>query len=141
MLWSLILQLMIDVLLVSMMVWLWLQQKKNVHVTGSKSLPTLEMQNRFSDLEKTVLDLRQSLMEEKRHIQNLHDRIQKLIEQGAVTNVIFPMSKEEEELKSLLPYSRNETEIPTLKDFEVTRERISQNTLVDLRTILRDQLA
>lgn len=140
MLSSLILQLMIDVLLIAVMAWLWLQQKKQtVSKTPHQVLEGNE--NRLVEYEALLTELRTALETERRKIQSLHDRIQKLIDQGALTSTIFPMSEEEEELKSLSTSPTKTETIPTLKQIEITRERLSHDTVVDLRTILRDQLA
>ena len=140
MLSSLILQLMIDILLLSVVGWFWIQQKRILGTTPKNGGIT-HWEKTINEYEKKLCELRQSFEEERRKTQVLHDRIEKLIDQGALTSTIFPMSQEEEELKSLQPRTKPEVKIPTIKQIEITRERLDKETSIDLRTILRDQLA
>lgn len=140
---SLILQLMIDLLFVAVIAWLYLQQKKQAPVAvqaQSQAVPE-EFLKIWKETEREIQLLREKLKDDLQKVQSLHDRINRLVEQGALTGGIFPSSLEERELKAISEKKERVEEIPSLKALEQTKERIKTDTQFDLRTLLREQLA
>lgn len=150
MLSSLILQLMIDLMLVAVVAWLYLQQKKHspqaARATdgGSSALNAnwaAEWEMKWKEQEREIEMLREKLRQDLEKVQSLHERITRLVEQGVLTGGIFPSSLEEREIKMMTEKKERIEEIPSLKALEHTKERLKDETNFDLRTLLREQLA
>lgn len=81
----------------------------------------------------------QQLAIQIRSIRLLYDQTKKLLEEKATAFPNFPVSQEENELKHLI-LEKAQPVIPTLVEFEAQKDRLRQESNLDLKSLLSDQL-
>lgn len=135
-----LLQLLIDVLLVGIVVWIWLQQKKPVSVSTAPA-STEELEAKVREIQLQMADLKEKVREELRQVALLCDRACRLLDQSGLSTTNTSPSQEELELKTALEVEQAQHEIPTLQHVEATKSRLRRESNHDLRTLLRGQLA
>lgn len=109
------------------------------------------MENRTRQLERDILQYRKTIEEQQSALLGLYEKARQLIEQNENRLTTYSPSWEEQEFKATavtvaekaepVSSASSEPKIPTLQELEQTRERHRHEVNLDLKTILRDQLA
>lgn len=137
--WIWLVQLAVNVGL-SLALW-WVhkahQQSDEAHAKATACVNVL--QARVDECEQKLKSYEAQMKCQLERLLKICDRAEEVIEQSRVPNIQLTSTVEQKELVSFV-YS-NEKEIPSLKDVEKTRERLTSESSVDLRTLLSHQLA
>lgn len=108
------------------------------------------LETRALQLEKDIQQYRKTIDEQLAGLLGLCDQARQIIDRNQTRVTSFTPSWEEEELKgtrlvappsSAAESAAVEPKIPTLQELEQTRQRHREEVALDLKTILRDQLA
>jgi hypothetical protein len=137
----------LDFLFLLLVIMLWWNQRQGqaeTKVSGDERVAAAltSLDERAQELERQAARYRQRLEEELAALHRICERAKSVLSQGQSS---FPPSDEEYELKAALSAEKSDgipkSEIPTLHQIERTRERLKSEIAVDLRHLLRDQLA
>ena len=96
------------------------------------------LESRMRQTEKEVFESRQKWDEKLKSLNRICEEAQKLFSKGLSSDPILPPTQEENELRSVVA---SKDEIPTLQELQKTRQRLHTEIQLDLRSLLRDQLA
>lgn len=136
------LQLLMTGCLMASVTYLFLNQvslRRQIHEMADKSADESQ-ENILSRLRKLEIDAKSTREELVASILKLDSKIKELAESMPKDpwDVKTANSSEANELRSL---AESRDEIPSLRQIERTRQRLQSELHVDLRTLLRDQLA
>lgn len=95
------------------------------------------VETRTEAMERVSENYRRKMEEGLRRLNVICDKASQLVDRGFGGGNFSP-SFEERELKALVPDEKNE--IPTLKDVEITRNRLREELALDPDRVLREQL-
>jgi len=132
-----LLQLVFDVAVVGAAVWLFLNKREWLMASSETSTEAFEQWKKDWELEKQ--NQAQQLAVQLRSIRLLFEQTKKLVDEKANAFSAFPVSQEENELKHLV-LEKNPPMIPTLIEFEAQKNRLKQETPLDLKSLLAEQL-
>ncbi|NDC24047.1 MAG: hypothetical protein EB078_04205 [Proteobacteria bacterium] len=118
----------------------WFYTKKKFIFSQQSQSPTQTLVEEWKkNWEAERQNSEQQLAIQLRSMRNLYDQTKRLLEEKQALLSPFPASQEEREIKSFVQ-EKAVPEIPTLADFELEKERLKQESPLDLRTILKEQL-
>lgn len=154
-----IIQLLLDGIFVAILIVAWQNRKilmgqgENARITAYVNV----MEAKAVEWEKNILSSRLSLNNHLQMLVKICNRAQEILAKGQTQVNAFAPSLEETELASLFPKALSistsvpqkaaqsqETQtdiIPTVKQLETTKNRFQSEVAIDLKTLLRDQLA
>ena len=148
MIWIWCMQGGLDFLFLLLVIMLWwntraMQLENGANQDERVSAAITVLEEKAQDLERQAARYRQRLDGELAALHRICDRAKNLVQQGQSA---FPPSDEEFELKAALSADKEDaplrkSDIPTLHQIERTRQRLKSEISVDLRHLLRDQLA
>ncbi len=145
------LQLLLDMALIAALAWWWLDR-----VNRTKDRVSSEQMNdsvnqwemRLRGFEEELADYRAKMQAQLAVLTKMGEEAKEILIRGRHRITAFPPSSEEEELRliagSAVTISSEDlahSKIPTLSEVERTRERLRSDLTVDLKTLLKDQLA
>ena len=143
-----ILQVMLDVLLIITLALWWIERRRSLlaRAADEKMRESLvEWETRVQRLEKELDEYREKLQTQLAAFTKLGEEARAILIKGQHRVTGFPPSQEEEELRALIApipvLTGVNQKIPTLQELEKSKERFKSNMLVDLKTLLKDQLA
>ena len=141
--WTDLIQWMLNFAFLSAFVWRHFQDKKvKTHPIDEKiRLAMIEADTRLRNWEIELKNSRTRFEEQTRSLESLTDQVNRLLKQGKLNQFSFPQSAEEQELKGALQSTHEPAQIPTLHQIENTKRRLKTESPLDLRTLLKDQLA
>jgi hypothetical protein len=130
-------QVVFDTAVIGAAIWIYLNKSEFLAATSQPDTQLLEQWKKDWELEKE--NQAQQLSMQLRSIRLLYEQTKKLVDEKLTTFSQFPVSQEENELKNLVSEKPQPT-IPTLIEFEAQKERLKQDSNLDLRSLLSDQL-
>jgi len=130
-------QVVFDIAVIGSAIWIYLNKSELLAATSQPDSQLLEQWKKDWELEKE--NQAQQLSMQLRSIRLLYEQTKKLVDEKLTTFSQFPVSQEENELKNLVSEKPQPT-IPTLIEFEAQKERLKQDSNLDLRSLLSDQL-
>jgi hypothetical protein len=130
-------QVVFDTAVIGAAIWIYLNKSEFLAATSQPDTQLLEQWKKVWELEKE--NQAQQLSMQLRSIRLLDEQTKKLVDEKLTTFSQFPVSQEENELKNLVSEKPQPT-IPTLIEFEAQKERLKQDSNLDLRSLLSDQL-
>ena len=130
-------QVVFDIAVIGAAIWIYLNKSEFLAATSQPDTQLLEQWKKDWELEKE--NQAQQLSMQLRSIRLLYEQTKKLVDEKLTTFSQFPVSQEENELKNLVSEKPQPT-IPTLIEFEAQKERLKQDSNLDLRSLLSDQL-
>jgi len=130
-------QVVFDIAVMGAAIWTYLNKSEFLAATSQPDTQLLEQWKKDWELEKE--NQAQQLSMQLRSIRLLYEQTKKLVDEKLTTFSQFPVSQEENELKNLVSEKPQPT-IPTLIEFEAQKERLKQDSNLDLRSLLSDQL-
>ncbi len=130
-------QVVFDIAVIGAAIWIYLNKSEFLAATSQPDTQLLEQWKKDWELEKE--NQAQQLSMQLRSIRLLYEQTKKLVDEKLTTFSQFPVSQEENELKNLVSEKPQPT-IPTLIEFEAQKERLKQDSNLDLRSLLADQL-
>jgi hypothetical protein len=129
-------QMVINAALVSALAWLYLK-RRDLFTQPAADEQILEKWKKEWELEKQNQE--QQLSMQLRSMRLLCEQTKKMIEEKQTAFNIFPISQEENEIRQALQ-DKTESVIPTLNEFEAQKQKLRQESPLDLKSILNDQL-
>jgi hypothetical protein len=102
------------------------------------------LEARLQEWDGEARDRKEKIVAQLRILQRICDKAKEILEQNQTQGASQAISVEENELKALAsePALPDETQsIPTLQQVEETKKRLKQEMALDLRSLLREQLA
>lgn len=124
----------------------WRLQRRFTHLLAedrvTAGLNILEA--RLQEWDGDARDRKERALQHLRSLQKICEKAKEILEQNQTHAAAQPISLEENELKALVaePALPDETQsIPTLQQVEETKKRLKQEIALDLRSLLREQLA
>jgi hypothetical protein len=130
-------QVVFDLAVIGAAIWIYFNKSEFLAATSQPDSQLLEQWKKDWELEKE--NQAQQLSMQLRSIRLLYEQTKKLVDEKLTTFSQFPVSQEENELKNLVSEKPQPT-IPTLIEFEAQKERLKQDSNLDLRSLLSDQL-
>ncbi|NBX76649.1 MAG: hypothetical protein EBQ92_08850 [Proteobacteria bacterium] len=130
-------QVVFDLAVIGTAIWIYLNKKELLTVSNQADSQLLEEWKKSWELEKETQAQQLSL--QLRSIRLLYEQTKKLVDEKVTNFSQFPVSQEENELKTLVS-EKPQPAIPTLIEFEAQKERLKQDSNLDLRSLLSDQL-
>jgi hypothetical protein len=130
-------QVVFDLAVIGAAIWIYFNKSEFLAATSQPDTQLLEQWKKDWELEKE--NQAQQLSMQLRSIRLLYEQTKKLVDEKLTTFSQFPVSQEENELKNLVSEKPQPT-IPTLIEFEAQKERLKQDSNLDLRSLLSDQL-
>jgi hypothetical protein len=130
-------QVVFDIAFIGAAIWIYLNKSEFLGATSQPHTQLLEQWKKDWELEKE--NQAQQLSMQLRSIRLLYEQTKRLVDEKLTTFSQFPISQEENELKNLVSEKPQPT-IPTLIEFEVQKERLKQESNLDLSSLLSDQL-
>lgn len=131
-------QIIFDIAVVGAAIWFYLNKQELLGASSSTGSNGAEQWRKEWDVEKD--NYSQQLTVQLRSIRLLYEQAKKLLDEKSTGYFVFPMSQEENELKNLV-MEKTETVIPTLIEFEAQKNRLKQESSLDLKTLLTEQLS
>jgi hypothetical protein len=130
-------QVVFDLAVIGSAAWIYLNRRQLLATTSQPDAQLLEKWKKDWELEKE--NQAQQLSMQLRSIRLLYEQTKKLVDERLTSFSQFPISQEENELKNLVS-EKLQPVIPTLIEFEAQKERLKQESNLDLRSLLSDQL-
>ncbi len=145
--WIWMAQLALDVGLIFTVMALWRPNpKKNAEEVEERIAGSLNLlESRAAQLEKEMQAHRKVIDEQLSSLLGVCEQARNLLDKSPWRVTSFTPSREERELKSLAQPDRHPevvpTKIPTLQELEQVKRRHHSDITLDLKTLLKDQLA
>jgi len=161
--WIVVLQMLVNLVLISGLVWVWNERNNQVSPAPDPELSSLKLalERRVIQAEEEIRKHGERAQEQIRHLSRIAEEASRLLKKAQTPAYNFAPSVEECELKAALtvdsgmeglrhlnheetvasPHEQSGKSIPTLAQLERTRQRLKSDISVDLRTLLKDQLA
>ncbi|MFM8314558.1 MAG: hypothetical protein ACKOA8_09760 [Deltaproteobacteria bacterium] len=140
---NVILQWGINLVLVGGFLGMWFETKKRTQRSSDVQLKdTLQkLESRLTQME-TELEKFQHLFDEKtKALDSVFEQFNKILRNNKMMASNFPLTQEESELKEALYVALQKDEIPSVAQFETTKIRLQKESSLDLKTLLKGQLA
>ena len=138
-----VLQWCINVGFLGYLVWTWWGKDSNPEL-GNEA----QNQEYLAQLERRIVEWEtefrktQSLFEDKlKSIDTICEQANRILKSGRATQASFPPSLEEFELKEAMNNPNGLNEIPSLGFLANTKKRLQRESELDLKTLLKGQLA
>ncbi|MFM8270293.1 MAG: hypothetical protein ACKN9V_08910 [Pseudomonadota bacterium] len=131
-------QILFDGVVIALGAWIYFNKHQFVIPTTKPSDSKLfeEWKNEW-EIEKQ--NQAQQLSMQLRSIRLLYEQTKKILDEKVTALSNFPISQEENELKHLV-MEKPQPAIPTLVEFEAQKDRLKQESNLDLKSLLSDQL-
>ncbi len=126
--------------------WWWNRRQANEKVNNRVVAYLNVLESKANQMESEADHYRQRFETQLKALLKICDQAQTILERGRI-EIAQPPSREEAELRELGKHSparlsaHSGGTIPTLLQLEKTRERLKTEGLLDLKTVLKDQLA
>lgn len=133
-------QIVLDLVMIGAGAWAWIYLNKPKFLTTLNQTNNTELFEQWKkewELEKE--NQAQQLAIQLRSIRLLYEQTKKLLDEKSNMFSNFPVSQEENELKHLV-LEKSQPVIPTLIEFEAQKDRLRQESNLDLKSLLSDQL-
>lgn len=131
-------QIVLDLVMIGAGAWIYLNKPKFLTTLNQTNNTELfEQWKKEWELEKE--NQAQQLAIQLRSIRLLYEQTKKLLDEKSNMFSNFPVSQEENELKHLV-LEKSQPVIPTLIEFEAQKDRLRQESNLDLKSLLSDQL-
>ena len=138
-----ILQWGLNLFLIGGAAWFWLEQKKHITKTvmpvSNERLDHLE--SRIMQLEVEVQKFQESFQEQLKQVEVLCEQANRALKNSRVGFGRFPLTQEESELKEAMYLTSEVDSIPSIAHLENTKIRLQKESSLDLKTLLKGQLA
>jgi len=146
-------QVIIDVLVFVALVLWWFERCRRLKSLTAEdrlreALSQWEIQ--VTEFKKELAEYREKVQSQVEALAKLGDEARTILVKGRHRVTAFPPSQEEEELRTLVcakvesqvsPGVSSQQKIPTVKEIEQTRERLKSDIILDLKSLLKEQLA
>jgi len=126
----LVLQALVDVALIYLVVKMFLAPQRT---SENPTLPDL------GEWEKSLSRYRAQCDDSLKRLHQICDQASRILQQNKGTSTLH--SKEESELREVADAKSASHKIPSLEQIENTRARLKKDIPIDLKTLLKDQLA
>lgn len=140
-----ILQWLFDVAVLGWLAYVWIDRKNRVAVSTERaelsSADAMDMiQKARVEIQNEMSQYRGQMTEQLKVLRGICDQARRILDGKQSIPQAFPPSQEENELKNFVA-KKPEGRIPTLGDLESTRKRLRTESSLDLRSLLKEQLA
>jgi hypothetical protein len=138
-----ILQWGLNLLLIGGAAWFWLEQKKRTtnKVTSVSDERLDHLESRITKLEVELQKFQASFDEQLKQVEVLCEQANRALKNSRVGFGSFPLTQEESELKEAMYLTSEVDSIPSIAHLENTKIRLQKESSVDLKTLLKGQLA
>lgn len=140
-----IFQWLFDVAVMGWLGWVWLERRNRVAESDQQSTITSEDTLRLltqarEEIRSEMAQYRGQIAEQLKVLRGVCEQARRILDGKQSIPQAFPPSQEENELKNIV-VRKPEGKIPTLGDLESTRQRLRTESSLDLKTLLKEQLA
>jgi len=144
--WIWLAQLGLDVGLILTVMALWRPTPKVADQTEERVTQSLNLlETRAAQLERDMQSYRKVIDEQLNALLGVCEQARSLLDRQSMKVTAFSPSREERELKAAMPSNGQpeafSAKIPTLQELERIKRRHHSDITLDLKTLLRDQLA
>jgi hypothetical protein len=138
-----ILQWGLNLLFIGGAVWFWLDQKKltTKRLGSSPEERIQQLEARIVQLESELQKFQDSFGDQIKQIESLCEQANRALKNSRLGFGSFPLTQEESELKEAMYLTSEVESIPSITHLENTKLRLQKESSVDLKTLLKGQLA
>ncbi len=138
-----ILQWSLNLVIIGSLIWLWLERKKSIQdnsdtklneAIGQLEIRVINWQTEFQKYEEVF-------QEKLKAMEVICEQANRILKSSIATLGSFPLTQEESELKEAMNQLIEKDQIPSIAHLENTKLRIQKESSIDLKTLLRGQLA
>ncbi|MCB9254986.1 MAG: hypothetical protein H6617_09915 [Bdellovibrionaceae bacterium] len=137
--WIWFIQLSVNICLAFALWWVHKSHQQSDEERAKATACVNVLQARVDECEQKLRAYEARMKSQLQRLIYICERAEEVIEQTRVPNIQLAATVEQKELASFT--FSNEKEIPSLQEVERTRERLTNESPVDLRTLLSHQLA
>lgn len=138
-----ILQWSLNLVIIGSLIWLWLERKKSIQDNSDTKLNEAigQLEIRVINWQTEFQKYEEIFQEKLKAMEVICEQANRTLKSSRATLGSFPLTQEESELKEAMNQIIEKDQIPSIAHLENTKLRIQKETSIDLKTLLRGQLA